>query len=662
MTQHSDVPNKLASNPRFRLGPRDSWRIVWPYLKRNFTKQLEGIWFIVTYLIFFQWFVLKLPIVFALMISLGILVVAVGLMFFMEGLRLGLMPLGEAIGSILPRHSKMPMILLFAFLLGIGATLAEPAIAVLRAAGSSVQASQQPLLYSLLNDFAVQLVSSVGIGVGVAVMLGVLRFFYGWPLKYLAIPAVSMLIGISVYFSQVPMLNDVLGVAWDCGAVTTGPVTVPLVLALGIGVCRVVTPDSNAGHSGFGIVTLASLFPILAVLMLAYYHYLVGDYFGGPNYQSAQTTYGQSIDEVEKVPSEEKPEPVITAKSVRYDPILASEFEQYLRDGRLPENYEIDLSNSEATLVDGEIVISDPKLMLRKLYVREFSLFSEKTWDTTQSIAKGLMESIIGALRAIVPLCLFFYFVLRFVLKQSLEHAGDVLVGVCFAFIGMSLFSLGIALGLTPLGTQLGSNIPLSFAQVVPWGLGHVEGPLYGTGHGGKFVAVGFAFLLGYGATLAEPALNALGDTVEKITVGAFPRRLLMQSVAIGVGLGIGAGVVKMAYNLPLLYMLVPPYTLVLFLTMKAPNEFVNFAWDSAGVTTGPITVPLVLAMGLGIGATIPGVNDGFGILALASVGPILTVLSVGLYTQHRDRKLAAANQSNVEVALDINTETKGLS
>ena len=108
MTQHSDVPNKLASNPRFRLGPRDSWRIVWPYLKRNFTKQLEGIWFIVTYLIFFQWFVLKLPIVFALMISLGILVVAVGLMFFMEGLRLGLMPLGEAIGSILPRHSKMP--------------------------------------------------------------------------------------------------------------------------------------------------------------------------------------------------------------------------------------------------------------------------------------------------------------------------------------------------------------------------------------------------------------------------------------------------------------------------------------------------------------------------------------------------------------------------
>jgi hypothetical protein len=77
--------------------------------------------------------------------------------------------------------------------------------------------------------------------------------------------------------------------------------------------------------------------------------------------------------------------------------------------------------------------------------------------------------------------------------------------------------------------------------------------------------------------------------------------------------------------------LLIPPYVLLLVLTVISSDEFVNFAWDSAGVTTGPITVPLVLAMGLGIGATIPGVRDGFGILALASVGPIITVLTVGL-------------------------------
>jgi len=121
-----------------------------------------------------------------------------------------------------------------------------------------------------------------------------------------------------------------------------------------------------------------------------------------------------------------------------------------------------------------------------------------------------------------------------------------------------------------------------------------------------------------------------------------------MQSVALGVGMGIATGILKIAYNLPLFWLLMPPYLLVLVLTLKAPNEFVNFSWDSAGVTTGPITVPLVLAMGLGVGANVPGVSDGFGILALASVGPILTVLTVGLYTQRQSATEAEDPQSEI--------------
>ena len=118
---------------------------------------------------------------------------------------------------------------------------------------------------------------------------------------------------------------------------------------------------------------------------------------------------------------------------------------------------------------------------------------------------------------------------------------------------------------------------------------------------------------------------------MEKITIGAFKKSLLMQSVALGVGLGIGVGVIKIAFNIPLEYLLIPPYLLLLGLTLISSEEFVNFGWDSAGVTTGPITVPLVLAMGLGIGGNVPGVIDGFGVLALASVGPIITALAVGL-------------------------------
>ncbi len=617
---------ELPGNPRFRLGVRDTLRILWPYVKRNFMNQVEGVWFIVTYLVVFQLLVLQLPIVYAGMIGAGIFVVAVGLMFFMEGLRLGLMPLGEEIGSLLPKNSRMPVILVFAFLLGVGATFAEPAIAVLKAAGAGVQPDAAPLLYSLLNDFSGQLVTCVGVGVGVAVLLGVLRFFFAWPLKYLAMPAVALLLVLSFYFSQVPELNAVLGLAWDCGAVTTGPVTVPLVLALGIGVCRVVSSGSGSGgHSGFGIVTLASLFPILAVLLLALYHYASADYWGAENYRGSVTTQAAAVQQID----EEQRATLV--------PITADEFDAYLQGGELPDGYALEFSGGEAELVDGNITVHNPQMVISKPYQRDYQLVSEESWDTSTPLGEQVKQAGMDALRAIVPLCLFLYVVLRLVLRQRLGPRNDVGIGVTFAVAGMSLFGLGIALGLTPLGGQLGSNVPVAFAEILPWGLDHVEGPLFDA-HWGKFVAIGFAFFLGYGATLAEPALNALGDTVERITVGAFRKKLLMQSVAIGVGFGIAAGILKMAYNLPLFWMLTPAYTLVLVLTWIAPHSFVNFSWDSAGVTTGPITVPLVLAMGLGVGANVPGVTDGFGILALASVGPIMTVLAVGLYTQYTQR------------------------
>ncbi|MEL7537078.1 MAG: DUF1538 domain-containing protein [Pseudomonadota bacterium] len=609
---------------RFRLSMRDTLRILWPYVRRNFVEQIQGIWFIVVYLLLFQALVLNLPIVYAAMIATGILVVAVGLMFFMEGLRLGLMPLGETIGGSLPKSSRLPTILLFAFLLGVGATFAEPAIAVLKAAGSGVAAAEAPLLYSLLNEFSGQLVASVGIGVGIAVLLGVLRFFYGWPLKYLAMPSVLVLLVLSFYFYQVPLLNDVLGLAWDCGAVTTGPVTVPLVLALGIGVCRVVA-SGGGGHSGFGIVTLASLFPILAVLLLALFHYSAGDYVGGPN--------GKPL-----------PVPPVAAAEVEIaQPVYRERFDsadlaRYQASGELPPNTRVRFVGGNPRLDNGSLVIDSPQIVVTRQRPVNTDWLAAESWDGSKELGSQVKSALLDAFRAIVPLCLFLYIVLRLVVKQRLRRDQDVGIGVVFALGGMALFGLGIALGLTPLGGQLGSNIPATFATIVPWGSYSEVGPLF-DGLGGKLLAVGFAFFLGYGATLAEPALNALGDTVERITAGAFRKKLLMQSVAAGVGLGIGAGVVKMAFNVPLFAMLLPAYSVVLALTWLSPNAFVNFSWDSAGVTTGPITVPLVLAMGLGIGANVPGVSDGFGILALASVGPIMTVLTVGLVTQGAQRR-----------------------
>jgi hypothetical protein len=150
----------------------------------------------------------------------------------------------------------------------------------------------------------------------------------------------------------------------------------------------------------------------------------------------------------------------------------------------------------------------------------------------------------------------------------------------------------------------------------------------------GILAVIAFALLMGYGATMAEPALNALGHKVEEITVGTFHKDTLMHTVAIGVGIGISLGVARIIWDLPIMWLLVPLYIALIPLTFFSTEEFVNIAWDSAGVTTGPITVPLVLAMGLGIGGQV-AVTESFGILAMASVAPILAVLIVGIFITH---------------------------
>lgn len=622
-----------ASQPQ--LSFTEVLKILWPYAKENFMDQIKGIWFIVFYLAFFQIVILQLPLVYALTIAAGILIVALGLMFFMEGLRLGLMPLGEKIGAVLPRSSPLWGVLVFAFILGVGATFAEPAIAVLRSAGAGVKPDQAPLLYSMLNDFSDQLVMVVGIGVGIAVALGILRFYFNWSLKLLIIPGVIILTALTLFAHNNDVMQPILGLAWDCGAVTTGPVTVPLVLALGIGVCRVMS-DGDTSNAGFGIVTLASLFPILAVLCLGFYHLFASDYYGEENYQGQIIEESITLDRYIEMQSASKTSLLDTVPLSSFTP---KEFIAFISRDEFDEDYDMYFIGGSQRLRGGRILIEDSMIVLEKN--PGVAVLSDEQWNPKVDFAGALKESIITAMRAIIPLCLFLILTIWLLSRKKdgkLNLSAELGIGVTFAVVGMALFVLGILLGLTPLGSQLGGNIPTTFAKLTPWGMEGLAGPLYNTEFIGKLIAVVFGFFLGYGATLAEPALNALGATVEKITVGAFKKSLLMQSVALGVGLGIATGVLKIAYNIPLAYLLIPPYMMLLVLTWVSSEEFVNFGWDSAGVTTGPITVPLVLAMGLGIGGSVPGVIDGFGILALASVGPIITVLTVGLIVARINR------------------------
>jgi hypothetical protein len=525
---------------KIRVSFAEALRILRPYSRERIVEQIKSVFPIVAYLFLFQLAVLRMPVAGATVISMGLLSVLIGLAFFMEGLRLGLMPFGETIGATLPQKSSLPVILGFALLLGIGATLAEPAIGILKSAGVNIDPKAAPLLYAMLTNYSALLVLAVAVGVGIAVVLGVLRFLNDWSLNLFIVPLVLLLTVLSVWAHLIPEMRTMISLAWDTGAVTTGPVTVPLVLSLGIGVCRI-TGKSDTGMAGFGVVTLASLLPIITVLALGFYlHY------------------------------------------------------------------------SAADLTPAEAATAGPATF----------------WQSLMDSA--VAQAVIASIQAILPLCLFLFAVQAYILREKISRADEIILGIGFALLGMILFNLGISIGMTPLGNQVGGTVPASFSQieagVPPRPLGPLYGDPWGTG-----IAIAFAFFLGYGATLAEPALNALGITVEEITVGAFKKNLLMQAVAFGVGVGIALGIVKIIFGIPLIYLLLPPYILLIFLSLKSTEEFVNIAWDSAGVTTGPVTVPLVIAMGLGVGNSIPGVIEGFGILSMASVCPILSVITLGL-------------------------------
>ena len=214
----------------------------------------------------------------------GMLCAIVGLTLFTDSLRICVMPLAELIGRETPRKLPQAATLFIAMCLGILCTYAEPALASLRPLARLVERSKTPYLYIVLNDFLEPLIFSIGLGVGVAAIIGILRFQNEWNMKKVILAAITPCLICSCYMQWGnPELKPILGLAWDCGAVTTGPVSVPVLLALGIGAMKtskekrlaslmlqqaVLGGGQQPALDGFGIVTLASLFPVLAVQLL----------------------------------------------------------------------------------------------------------------------------------------------------------------------------------------------------------------------------------------------------------------------------------------------------------------------------------------------------------------------------------------------------------
>lgn len=237
---------------------------------------------------------------------------------------------------------------------------------------------------------------------------------------------------------------------------------------------------------------------------------------------------------------------------------------------------------------------------------------------------KELLKSMLSSVRDLLPIVLVILFFEFFVLHQPLPNVAQLLTGLLFVVLGLTFFIHGLEQGLFPIGEAMAH----AFAR-----------------KGSVFWLLLFAFSLGFGTTVAEPALIAVAAEAAKVAANgnmidateaakSSYANGLRYTVALSVGLAIVIGVVRILKGWPIQWIIIGGYMLVVIMTMFAPREIIGIAYDSGGVTTSTITVPLVTALGVGLASSIKGRNpmvDGFGLIALASLTPMIFVMAYGM-------------------------------
>lgn len=235
-----------------------------------------------------------------------------------------------------------------------------------------------------------------------------------------------------------------------------------------------------------------------------------------------------------------------------------------------------------------------------------------------------LLKFLVGSIRDLAPIIAVVLFFQLVVLQQPLPNVGQLIVGVIFVLLGLTFFIHGLEQGLFPIGESMAH----AFARKgsVPW-------------------LLIFAFALGFGTTVAEPALIAVAAEAAKVAadgklieasesaMASYANGLRM-SVALSVGLAILLGVLRILKGWPVQWFIIGGYIMVVIMTAFAPDAIIGIAYDSGGVTTSTITVPLVTALGVGLASSIKGRNpmiDGFGLIALASLTPMIFVMAYGM-------------------------------
>jgi predicted cytidylate kinase len=365
-----------------------------------------------------------------------------------------------------------------------------------------------------INSITLRLV--VALSVGFALVIGVVRILIDHPIHWYIIAGYVLVISMTAFAPE-----EIVGLAYDSGGITTSTVTVPLVAALGIGLTSNLK-NRNPLLDGFGLIAFASVMPMIFV-----------------------QGYG----------------------------ILA-----YVSSG------------------EKEVV--------------EIIALGE---TTSGNMAWTYVETFFGCIGDVMPVVIVILFFYWGVLRKQIDQLGARAAGFGVVILGLYFFVIGLELGLFPVGESLA----IELAKTQNLGL------IYS-----------FAFAVGFATTIAEPALTAIARKAEEISDGSIRQNLLRVFVAVGVGIGILLGAYRIIHGSSIVYYVMAGYIIVIIMTYFAPRTIIPIAYDSGGVTTSTITVPIVAALGLGLAETIPGRNpliDGFGLIAFASLFPMIAVLAYGI-------------------------------
>ncbi len=231
----------------------------------------------------------------------------------------------------------------------------------------------------------------------------------------------------------------------------------------------------------------------------------------------------------------------------------------------------------------------------------------------------GFGDVLLEVSVALLPLLLFFMFFQFFMLKLPWKKVKDIIIGVLLTFLGLSFFLQGVHVGFLPVGREIGDIVG-------DWS--------------NQWILIPVGFLLGFVATFAEPAVRVLNLEVDKVTSGYIPSKLMLYTLSTGVAISIAIAMARIIYGIPLWYFIGPGYLLAMGMMIYSTETFTAIAFDAGGVATGPMTVTFILAIALGFAETLEGRDpliDGFGMIALVALAPILSVLVLGLVFKYKE-------------------------